>query len=181
MVTRQLAQTIRNAVNTGQLNQCQGLANYADAASQILRTPSGLNSAMSFLTPHSAPGQSLLGVQAAGKGLGTEGSASGFSLSFQNSFPDNPTTGWNGDQTHHFAAFFQLGFAHPSSAVLSFSAAFEATESLLSALRGQPEGLNWGDIQLGGVAGQMGQQLTNGGLSPGQVGSAIRSHVCASF
>jgi RHS repeat-associated protein len=176
--TRTVAQVVRNAIALGRLNQCEGLANYSDAAAQILGTGSGVDTAMAFLTPNSAPGQSLLGVQAAGKGLGTEGSASGFSSEYQNTYPDNPITGWNGDQTHHFAGFFQLGFSHPEGAVLSFSAAFEAAESLFHTLTGHPESVNWGDIRLGGAAGQIAQGMANGSLAPGQIGAAIRSQVC---
>jgi hypothetical protein len=112
----------------------------------------------------------------------TVNSLSGFAPQYQNDPPDFQN--WNGDQTHHFAAFFRVGY---NKLTLSGKPAltFEGAEAFLGCIKklvgGRPEAepLNQSDVQLGDLAQRLGQQMANGTLAGSQPWDAIRSQLCA--
>jgi hypothetical protein len=103
------------------------------------------------------------------------GPASGYLAVYQNTTPDNPVTGANGDQGHHFAAFFEFGYHFGALAGTGASAAFELFEAAFGTLNGT---LNMGDIQLGITASALGADLKAGRISADQVGLAIQDSIC---
>jgi hypothetical protein len=97
------------------------------------------------------------------------GQASGYLAQYQNTTPDNPKTGWNGDQGHHFAAFFQVGYQYGATQGSMLA-------SLWERLEGTPG--NRGDIALGSEAALLGSKIANGQLKPSQLGNAILNAIC---
>ena len=84
-----------------------------------------------------------------------------------------PKTGWNGDQGHHFAAFFEYGYEHPDLGVFFAPGAFEGLEAWL-----KDQKLNMGDVALGMAAAQVGADLKTGVIHIGDVTSAILNEIC---
>jgi hypothetical protein len=82
-----------------------------------------------------------------------------------------PTTGWNGDQGHHFAAFFELGYEYSVAGLSPGSlAAF-----VLEYVQGLDSGvMNVGDVNLGEAAAQIGAQLASKQISMSQVAGKIQ-------
>src|SRR5437016_8208076 len=78
---------------------------------------------------------------------------------------------WNGDQGHHFAAFFQYGYKYGGAAGSIGSAVFELLQAALGSVAGKT--LNMGDVQLGIDAALMGASL-HSGPSQGEIGQHIR-------
>ena len=116
----------------------------------------------------------MLGIRNNGtlnNGFFAKGDISGFLPAYMNSTPDEPN--WNGDQSHHFAAYFQTGAAHPN---LSFAspvpAVFESMQKPLSP--------NRGDVSLGYAAQDLGAAYGEGILGAKDIGNAIRSNICVS-
>ena len=108
-----------------------------------------------------------------GVGLNT-GQASGFRGDYQNTLPDgrrgNPS--WNGDQAHHFAAFFQFGYRHRATAGENASSILEYFQGLDSGV------MNLGDVRLGNVAAQTGADLRAGLIGREDVGQRISETLC---
>jgi hypothetical protein len=134
------------------MSDCQGLAAFAGDAAMLTSSTQGFVQAFGVLTP-----QQLATGLAPGMSWNTNpvflnsGQPSGFDSAYQNTLPDNPVTGWNGDQGHHFAAFLQAGYLY-GSGTASFQAwALEYWEGLDSGI------MNLGDVNLGEAAAQSAQ------------------------
>jgi hypothetical protein len=171
------AASLAGKVFSGQMTDCQALAQFTDDNSA--KSTTAFFQSFGVLTP-SQFGTGFSGIASAtGYITLNAGQASGFQSQYQNTAPDNPVTGWNGDQGHHFAAFFQLGqeWAPPSSYI--GSALFEVGESLVNLVKGQGWDLNDGDIRLGAQAAGLGWAVSKGLIAPKDVGSWIRSNICA--
>jgi hypothetical protein len=123
------------------------------------------------LTPHG--GSSIAGIawNSHPVALNT-GKPSGYQTKYQNTLPDNPITGWNGDQGHHFAAFFQFGYKYGAAAGSVTAFATEWWQGLESGV------LNAGDVALGEAAAQIGANLKAGKISMSDVASIIQSTLC---
>jgi len=163
-----LAKGYQQAVKNGVLNDCQALADFAaDVADQAANVNQFVRD-FGVLTP--APGSSTPGTGIAWNSspvaLNT-GQASGYATQYQNTIPDNPATGWNGDQGHHFAAFFQFGYLHGAAAGQVLAFGMEWWQGTMSGV------LNVGDVALGEVAAQIGADLASG-HDMGAAANAIR-------
>jgi len=97
---------------------------------------------------------------------------SGFAKPFQNTTDDS--SNGNGDQGHHFAAFFEFGYQYGGAVGGVATDIFELTESFIGMLKGQGFSLNGGDIALGLVAAQIGSDLKAGKISREGVSSEIQ-------
>lgn len=107
-----------------------------------------------------------------GQGFGESTGESGFQPALQNSY-DEPS-GWNGDQTHHFAAYFQAGAAHPIASTLSpVPFGYEVYQHVY-----ENSPMNWGDVSLGYVAQGLGQLSALGIIPNSSLGDTIRFAVC---
>ena len=171
--SRSLINYLSKQIASRNINECQALANYVDAAQSIGNQ--GPISALKELTPNSHPFfESAQGIQTNGTmqtGFNAgPGSISGFRVSYQNDESDEPN-GWNGDQSHHFAAYFQAGAAHPEASTVSpVPSLYEYGQSFSNP--------NIGDINLGYAAQELGQLYGLGAFSAADVGNRIRNNIC---
>lgn len=161
-------------------SDCEALADFADAMADGSRDDAQFVRDFGVLTPNSTATQ----IPGAGIAWNTRpvalntGQASGFGADYQNTLPDDKRTGWNGDQAHHFAAFFQFGYVH-SSRTLGGTSLADVASFTLEYFQGLDSGvMNLGDVRLGERAGQIGADLMNGRITRGQVGMEIRSTLC---
>ncbi len=97
--------------------------------------------------------------------------SSGYVTPYQNTVDDSPKG--NGDQGHHFAAFFEYGYLHLNAPGGGGATVFEWLEALVG---GGPA--NDGDINLGMVAFQIGADLATGKIKTSAVGQRIEN-LCA--
>ena len=151
------------------------MADYGSAAADGA-DPADLNRAFGNLTP----GQRASNVA----GISTSanpvflyaGGSNGFAAQYQNTIPDagagSPN---NGDQGHHFAAFFQIGFAYGAGFGDALARIFEGGEMFFNNLAGSVGPLNSGDIALGMAAVQIGADLASGRISTSGAAGRIRS------
>jgi hypothetical protein len=140
------AQNYQAMVAAGTLTDCQGLAAFASTMASISQNSSEMIESFGVLTPMQFA--SRIGAVASNSQavfLNT-GQASGYAPAYQNSTPDGGygDPSWNGDQGHHFAAFFQFGYLYGPVAGAAAVDIFEGAEALLN---GGP--LNQGDVNLG--------------------------------
>ncbi len=164
-----LALKARVSSTTG-YNDCQALADFADAASSNGGSATQLSRAFGILTPVIFFGD-VGGISSVSKPVFlNSGEPGGFQDPLQNTINDDPKAGQNGDQGHHFAAFFQFGYLYGSGALGAAAAyAYEFGQGLANG------GTNYGDIKLGVLASQIGADLRNKILYAGEVGDRIRA------
>lgn len=181
------ANLLRGLIANGDITECEGLALFADSAAEQGGTLGGFISSFGELTPTTTIGTVVPGISAGGQNLavnGTSAAGGGFKGLFQD----------GGDQSHHFAAFFQIGFLYGETLGGALgSVGYEVGQAALVAFanlvntvvgaevfktHGQSGDLNTAGILLGYVAAQLGSQVASGALSPSQVGGKIRSTVC---
>lgn len=157
------------------MTDCQALANYVQTVADHLQNSKGVSvqlqmkAALQLLTPSQFPMGALYVISGGAvsgyvgyKALNQGNIPSGFSASYQDQIP-------NADQAHHFAAFFQLGFAlgaNVASAAASWWEKLERTPG------------NAGDIRLGQAAAQMGAYVRSGVLPVGWLAQTIKSSLC---
>ena len=178
----QAAQSAQLLVKLGYMTDCQGLAALAQYFADQSATTQQFVNDFGVLTPKG--GSSVAGIAWNSNPvyLNLPGESSGYQTQFQNTVPDNPTTGWNGDQGHHFAAFFEFGFKYGNllGGTLG-SAAGAVTAFALEYFQGPTEGnvLNQGDINLGVAAAELGSALASGNASMSDIPSAIQNLLCS--
>jgi RHS repeat-associated protein len=171
------AASLAGKVFRGQMTDCQALAQFAD--DNAAKSSTAFFQSFGVLTP-SQFGTDVSDIASSTSPIKlNSGQASGFQSEYQNTTPDNPTSGWNGDQGHHFAAFFQLGQEWNPPASYIGSALFEVGESLLHLIKGQGWDLNDGDIRLGAQAAGLGWAVSKGLVAAKDVGNWIRNNICA--
>jgi hypothetical protein len=155
------------------MTDCQGLAAFASAIAPLFSSATAFVQAFGVLTP-AALSNLIPGIAFNTQYLElNSGQASGYQSQYQNTLPDNPVTGWNGDQGHHFAAFFQFGFVSGSTSAGSLAAfGLEYFQSLDSGV------MNLGDVALGEAAAQIGASLRAGTITTAQVAQQIGSTLC---
>lgn len=151
----------------GKYTDCEALVDFAHDAADVSKTSDQFVQAFAALIPKTLVGDLGLKWYSAQAVFLNTGRASGFSAPFQNTVPDNPRTGWNGDQGHHFAAFFEYGYLNPRIGV-SVAVLYE----YLQAGFGLYAPINQGDINVGIVAAELGAALKNGS-DPNSVADAI--------
>jgi hypothetical protein len=162
-------------VAAGTLSDCQGLAAFASTMAGLYGNSDNAAFVQSFgvLVPQISATQ-IGGIPSNTNAVYLNtGQASGYQSIYQNTTPDNPSTGWNGDQGHHFAAFFEFGFQYGGSLGAITSAVYEWAQAF-----GGSSGLNMGDIQLGITAAEMGAGLKAGTISAANIGNLINATVC---
>jgi RHS repeat-associated protein len=171
-----LAYDFQRQVQFG-MNDCQALAGFAADVADATGTDDEFVKDFAALIPKiNATQIGLRWFNSMALFLNT-GQTSGYLQPFQNTVPDNPMTGWNGDQGHHFAAFFEFGYQYASlgpGSLSFFAYAYEwgqAGGSLLAPI-------NWGDVRLGGVAAMIGYDLKMGYTTRGAVSSQISDTLC---
>ncbi len=159
---------LRRLVKEGVETDCKALADYLDAVAERLEGsktgPKAIKVALAALTPNQFPVPFIPDVTGNNnyKALNDGSVASGFAAQFQDQIP-------TADQAHHFAAFFQLGFAYGADAAAKAAEWWEKLE-------GTPG--NTGDINLGKTAALMGAYVVSGVLPIDQLGETIRSFLC---
>lgn len=164
-------------VEKGKLTDCQGLAYFANALveQQLGNRENGTGSSFfnvdkfvkgfATFTPNQTGAEALLVSTISPtmyRAMLPQGKTSGFAKQYQDSNP-------NADQTHHFAAFLQIGYSFGSAAGSSIAKLYERLE-------GTPG--NAGDIALGSIAAQIGSELGNGSLLPENLGERINNDLC---
>jgi len=167
-----LAKGYQLAVKQGRQTDCQALAGFAqDAADQNMSVNQFVNN-LGVLTPR--PGSSVAGIawNTNPVALNT-GQSSGYQAPYQNTLPDNPTTGWNGDQGHRFSAFCAFGYKYGAGASSVVAFAMEWWQGTDSGV------LNAGDVALGEAAAKIGADLKSGKISTSDVSSVILHTICA--
>jgi len=171
------AAKLRSQVIAG-MNDCDALADYADYNSG--KSMSAFFNSFGILTPAQF-GTDLAGIATSNSPtLLNVGQPSGYQVQYQNVPPDSPTS--NGDQGHHFAAFFQLGYqwsSFPSWFGTVASNIFEVGESLVNLVKNGSFTLNTGDINLGAEAAGLGWAVAKGIIPQQAVGNWIRNNLCA--
>ena len=164
----QLLAQLKLAVAKRRETDCNALADYLDDVGGALQgqvnSLDRLKTALALLTPDQFPVPLIPFVNGnAGAPILNPGVApSGFAPEFQDQIP-------NADQAHHFAAFFQLGFAYGSTIA-------GAAASWWEQLEGTPG--NSGDIMLGQAAALMGAAVGAGLLPVQDVGETVRATLC---
>jgi len=178
----QRANEIRRRLREGNIaHECEALAQFAemtweDMAADSSRTADQWVAGFGVLTPTTGAvrrandaGIPIASVPNA-SGLNNDERPSGFAPAYRDGEAKNPETA---DQSHHFAAFFQMGYHSPVLANLA-------------AIAIDIRAMNTGDILLGMHAGSLGQHVRNWatsrdgnrGLPPGGLGNMIRMTVC---
>ena len=155
------------------MTDCEALARFAEAAANSALTDSEFVRDFGVLTPNVTVATLAPGIASSISpvALWTSGEPSGYASQFQNTLDDTSTG--NGDQGHHFAAYFQFGWNYGASAGSTASWWGEQIQALK---RGEP--LNQGDVNLGIAAAMIGSQLASGAITADQVGGRIRDVVC---
>jgi RHS repeat-associated protein len=160
-----IAERYAKRVRDGFTDDCNALANFADALAANTSDVQDFISGFAVLTPEQI-GTVLTGVHGSDKPIyfGTGSGPTGYSQQYKDS--NVPSQ----DQGHHFAAFFQLGSIVGATVGQGLAVIFEALE-------GTPN--NYGDIALGGKASELGARVNGGFLLPGDLGAEIRKTICA--
>jgi hypothetical protein len=172
-----LATGLRDRVREGEINECEALALFAeDAVRQNSNTATAVAwfEAITPVNPLAAVLNATATVNARTDAV-TLGSYSnnarnnGFSAEFKDGALLT-SRGWvggsNHDQSHHFAAFFQLGFFTGSEFVGELAArVFDP--------------MNPGDVNLGKAAASIGARLAQRRIVPGELGNMIRREICS--
>ena len=157
-------------VADGKLTDCQALVAFASVMASVQSGASAFVQSFGVLIPQTTAG-ALAGIPQNSNSVSLNtGQQSGFVPLYQNTPNDQP--GWNGDQGHHFAAFFAYGFLHPSSG-LTAATFYEIGQ----ALGNGSLDVNTGDIVLGALAAELGRELAVGQITPQQV-SAMIAPIC---
>lgn len=160
--------SLKYQVKNGDLSDCDALATFADDAAEGSTNKDLLKNAFGLLVPSQTSTRNIPGIAyGAGGWTGFKSNQSGYLSTYQNSPGDNS------DQSHHFAAFFELGYVYGSKNGNVSSHLFEWAEA---ALGGAP--INQGDVTLGTAAAQLGAEVSSGRIRPGEVGTWIREHLC---
>ena len=167
-----LAQSYQTKVRAGKMTDCQALAAFSDDAASVSQTPEQFIKDFGVLIPGILVSQAGLKYYSSAAVALNTGQASGYQRDYQNSTPDNPATGWNGDQGHHFAAFFEFGYLYGNAAGNNMASLYEQVQGL------RDGGTNQGDVELGKVAASLGAGLKSGSYDPGQIGEMIRGLLC---
>jgi hypothetical protein len=163
-----LARDLAAMVNGGILGDCQALALFADEmAGQMTSNDAFVQAFGVFvdLSDFSVQRANSWGLPIAANTdpvimLRGGGPSSGFAASYQESVDH-----YNIDQTHHFAAYFQVGYYMGMG-----------PGSILAVVR-EIRPRNPGDIRLGIQATMLGDYL-RAGASPFQIGDYIRAQLC---
>jgi RHS repeat-associated protein len=161
-----LADQFRKAVDPKKgFTECQALVGFANAVGQSATAYQFVRD-LGVLAPNTTAAKAGLSYwNTAAVSLYNHAGDNGFIPGFQNTLPDS--TAGNGDQVHHFAAFFEYGFANGAFAGGVMALAFEQVE-------GWNSSVNDGDVSLGILASQWGADLKAGKLSPSDIGSKIQ-------
>ena len=160
--TREIAQLYPNSTN-----DCVDMSNFASEAALVYGGDAAKTvDAFGILTPNNRFLQ-LAAIQTSSQPVlfGT-GLKSGYLPQYRNSDVDV-----NGDQGHHFAAFFQIGFRGGIGAASAAAVALEMAEGISSPF-------NYGDVSLALAAGQIGADLSKGYLHPNDLGNRIVHDLC---
>jgi hypothetical protein len=161
----------RVAANSGAYTDCDALAEFSAIAADRSQTNEQFISSFGALIPRQAASSVLKYWNTSAVTLWSSG-PSGFAKPFQNTIDDSPNG--NGDQGHHFAAFFEFGYQYGGAIGGVAADVFELTEAFVNALKGQGFNLNGGDITLGLVAAQLGSNLKAGTMTRGGISSEIQ-------
>ena len=167
------ANALRQAVKTlSNYNPCDALADFADGLADAVTTINQFVEDFGVLVPDQfASKAGLLYYNSNPVYLWSSG-PSGYSAAFQNTV--NDSANGNGDQGHHFAAFFEFGYLHPNEPGGAIATAFEWAEAGF----GVKGPVNQGDINLGTAAFNIGASLKNGTIKPSDIGQKI-GELCA--
>ena len=162
-----LISMLQGKVKSGAESDCDALADYVDDVAANLSGsggPAQLVASLALLTPNQFPVYLIPGISrnSAYVPLNPNQSPSGFQTQFQDQLP-------NADQAHHFAAFFQLGFAYGAAVAGTAATWWEKLEGTSG---------NTGDINLGMAASLIGSYVKSGVLPIDQVGQTIRETIC---
>ncbi|HTA70437.1 MAG TPA: RHS repeat-associated core domain-containing protein [Bryobacteraceae bacterium] len=162
-----VARQLKRGVASGQETDCQAMADFASAAAGQDSAAGLVVADFQVLTPNQTPIWAVPGVQGqSGNNLVILGNNPGQTSGFQSQYQDSIFP--NQDQTHHFAAFLQLGYSYGILAV--------PVANLWELLEGTPG--NVGDIALGQAAVKAGAMLANGTLKPSDLADWIRQNIC---
>jgi hypothetical protein len=177
-IARGTADAVQSLVAEGAYSDCEGLAAFAsDMSTTFGNNKDKFVASFGILTPRDVASRVGAGAGVTSSSSPVflnSGQASGYKTGYQNTTPDNASTGWNGDQGHHFAAFFQLGYQLGGTAGSVTSAVFELLQATLTT----NSGLNMGDVQLGIDAALMGAGLKAGTISTADLAGQIRQTLC---
>lgn len=167
---RRDAEFLRNEVRRGEITDCQALISFVAEAADLFNTKESFIKSFSILTPNQAVVRSIPNLFGSSTPVifNDRQMTSGYLTTYQDSFSPNS------DQGHHFAAFFQLGYAYGNFAGTTLKGYMIASD--WEHLEGT--GANFGDVELGGKAFTMGTALKNGSLDPMFVSNTIRDEIC---
>ena len=161
---RSYALSLRTQVNAGRVRDCDALADFATAAGTGA-TAKQLEQDFGLLVPTDWRTQ---GIPSSNSSVGFVSPTSAFQTQYQN------TNGDTTDQTHHFAAFFELGFQLGLNSATALAEAFETWEGIKD-----PLGFNQGDVNLAIAAASLGAQLKQGTILPDELGTIIEDTICS--
>ena len=162
---RSFAVLLQGQVAQGTFSDCQGLAQYADAAGMGAGKQQVYKD-FGIFVPETAE-TSLAQIPTSSGPISFVGATSGFQPQYQN------TNGDTSDQTHHFAAFFELGYQWGLTAASAVGELREFIEGLTDKL-----GYNQGDVNLAYQAALLGSGLSQGIVLPDELGQLIRTTIC---
>jgi hypothetical protein len=182
-----LADAAARDVRGGKFTECEALARFADGAVRLNRFNTGTAVAyfeaitpinFSNLFASALNGMGAVNARTDAVTLGGWGRIqwegdqqrliderdNGFNPKFKDEASSEGFGGTNVDQSHHFAAFFQLGYSLGSTLG-------EWGARLL-------DPLNDGDANLGRAAAAIGARLRRGEIAPAELGNVIRREIC---
>ena len=168
-----VAAKLAKLVDKGHWTDCEALAEFADEMAGMTSSKDAFVEAFGVLVPKQLATQvGRVPWNSRPVYLNT-GQPSGYAPEYQNTTPDGRTgdPSWNGDQGHHFAAFFEYGYQNPGSG--------SSTAYWFEVLEGFRGTFNQNDVNLGVVAAQMGAALKAGIRSASEIAGLIRDLVCA--
>jgi RHS repeat-associated protein len=169
---RDAALILARGVQTRDLTDCQALAAFADfeASNESINSNFAQDFGIFVQTDRFVNFANRIGIPIASSSnavtLLPPGSTipSGFGTQYQEGYDSQYP-----DQTHHFAAFFQLGF-FGGAAIGAAAARYLDSTNLAQ--------YNPGDIALGIAASQLGADFRAGKISASQIGNDIRQTLC---
>ena len=149
-------------------SDCEALAQFADYAASLDGYWGDFVNDFAILTPSQLASQLVPGVGSVSNPIFFQGAQSTYLGQYQNTDPADTS-----NQSHHFAAFLQVGAHLGFEAGAALAVTFEVGEAAIGFT-----GINYGDIQLGQAAAGLGSALSSGAIKVGDVGKWIRSNLC---
>ena len=150
------------------LNPCDALAQFASGIAVAVKNNDQFVKDFGVLVPEQFASRVGLWYYNSQPVLFWSSGPSGYSAGFQNTVDDSPSG--NGDQGHHFAAFFEYGYLHPNAPGGVIATIFEEFEAGFG-IKGP---INEGDINLGIVAFKIGADLSNQTINRSDVAKKIQ-------